>query len=94
MTSLITLCGWLGTFCFAICGLPQAIKSYKDGHSDGISNGMIFLWMAGEVFTLIYVISGGLWPLILNYTVNIINVSVIIKYKFYPRTKCEKKQSS
>lgn len=73
--------GWIGSIAFALCALPQAIKSYKDGHSDGISWGLIILWTIGEWASLIYVLPMGHWPLITNYVGNILFVSVITYYK-------------
>jgi len=82
---MLEIIGWLGGFMLAICGAPQAWKSYKDGHSYGISWGFIGLWFWGEVFVLIYILPTGLLPLILNYTFNILIGSIILWYKFKPR---------
>lgn len=79
--------GWLGGSLLAICGLPQAIKSYKEGHSRGIDNAFIWMWMIGEILCLLYV---SLWikplslPLVANYIFNILIISVIVKYKYFP----------
>lgn len=72
---------------FGLCGLPQAWKSYKDGHTKGISDGFLFLWTGGEIFTLIYVLSLPIlsWPLIVNYSINLVSVITMIKYKFWER---------
>jgi uncharacterized protein with PQ loop repeat len=79
---LLEFIGWLGSVAFGICGLPQALKSIKDGHSDGISWGFIFLWLIGEICTLIYVLPQLLLPLILNYVLNLVFLIIIIFYKF------------
>jgi len=79
------LLGWIGSLAFAICGLPQAILSYKQGHSAGISWGFISLWAIGEVLTLIYVFDKGHPPLIFNYVGNLIFVGIILRYKIWPR---------
>lgn len=77
---------WIGNFLLAVCGLPQAYKSYKDGHSNGISWGFIIMWTVGEVCTLVYLLTElQSLPLILNYSVNGLFCSVIIYYKFKPR---------
>lgn len=70
---------------FALCGLPQAIKSYKDGHSIGLSWGFLVMWLMGEVLTFIYVLPKLDYPLLANYTVNFLFLCVIIKYKLLPR---------
>lgn len=77
--------GWLGSLFLAICGLPQAWLSYKQGHSDGISTSLLVLWGAGEILTLFYVTEKFDWPLIFNYGMNLFSLGVIAWYKLYPR---------
>ncbi len=84
------LFGWIGSICFALCALPQVFKTIKDGHADGFSSGSLWLWLFGEVFTIIYV-----WfdkyslPLIINYIFNLILLSIIGYYKYiYGKTNC------
>lgn len=77
--------GWIGSVAFALCGAPQAMKSYKEGHSHGISWGLLSLWFIGEVCTLIYVIPKSHLPLIFNYLGNLFFVAIIIYYKIYPK---------
>ncbi len=84
---MLEFIGWLGGILLAICGVPQAYKSWKEGHSDGISWGFIWLWFFGEILVLIYVFPKLLIPLILNYSLNVIVIMVIIWYKWYPRKK-------
>jgi uncharacterized protein with PQ loop repeat len=81
--------GWLGSFCFAICALPQVIDTVKKKHADGFSHGLFWLWLFGEIFTIIYV-----WfekysvPLIVNYIFNLVLLSIIGYYKyFYGKTR-------
>lgn len=75
--------GWLGGIMFALCGLPQAITSIKQGHSRGISSWFLFLWLSGEILMQIYVIGkhGMDLPLLVNYWFNTILILIIIKYK-------------
>jgi uncharacterized protein with PQ loop repeat len=82
---MIEIIGWIGASLLAFCGLPQAWKSYKDGHSDGISWLFVLMWLFGEVFGLIYILSVGAAPIIFNYSLNLILVSVIVWFKMYPR---------
>lgn len=81
------LLGTLGAFCFAFSGLPQAWKSYKDGHSDGVAHGTILLWLLGEGMMLAYALYFYTHDYILtaNYTFNFLLVSVIFKYKYWRR---------
>ena len=71
--------------CFALCGVPQAILSYKQGHAKGTSWGLLVLWTIGEICILIYVLSKKDLPLIVNYLFNLLMLAIIIKYKLFPR---------
>ncbi len=78
--------GWAGSLLLSVCSIPQAVLSWKQGHSDGISPYMIWLWGAGMFATLLYVISKHDLPLIINYSFNLVAVwSVIAWYKHFPR---------
>lgn len=78
--------GWIGSLLFAICAIPQAWQSWRDGHSRGISSGFLLLWFSGEVLTLLYVASTlKAAPLILNYVANLTCLLIIIRYKIRPR---------
>ena len=82
---MIEAIGWVGAACFAVCALPQAIKSYKEKSSKGISLLFLFLWVVGEVLTLIYILkTSKQWPLIINYVFNLMCLVVIIYYYFKP----------
>ena len=74
--------GWIGSILFAVCGIPQAVKSYKEKHSDGVSLSFILLWLFGEIFSLIYVMGKDLPPILCNYVVNLVCIFIILRYKF------------
>ena len=76
--------GLIGALLLAVCAVPEAYSSWKKGKSD-ISSGFLWIWLLGEIFTLIYVIPKFDLPLILNYSINIIFIGIIFKYKYYPR---------
>lgn len=84
---MISEIGWIGSILLSICGAPQALKCYNQGHAEGVSFIFLLMWLIGEIFTLIYISSKALSmmtfmsPLILNYTLNIIFISVILYYK-------------
>ena len=77
--------GWLGSILLAFCGLPQAIESYKTKSSEGLTWGFIGMWFIGEICTFIYILPKMDLPLLLNYTANIIFLSIIIFYKLMPK---------
>ena len=76
--------GWLGSVLFAFCGLPQAVESYKTKNSDGLTWGFLGMWFFGEVFTFVYVLPTLLWPLVFNYTANLVFLLIILFYKIKP----------
>lgn len=78
--------GWLGAIGFGLCGLPQAVKAYRDGHSDGLDLGFLLLWSLGEVCTFWAVYHGNpVKYLIANYTLNAVFLCVMWFYKIWPR---------
>lgn len=83
---MIEIIGAIGAVMLALCGLPQAITSIKQGHSDGISTSFIALWLIGEVLLLIYVgVTNPDVILILNYAFNIVLVAIIAFFKVFKR---------
>jgi len=83
---MIELIGWIGSFLLAFCGVPQAYKSYKDGHSEGISWGFILMWFTGEILVLTYVMLTTMDIILMfNYFINLIIGYTIIHYKWKPR---------
>jgi uncharacterized protein with PQ loop repeat len=77
--------GWVGSILLAFCGLPQAIESYKTKSSEGLTWGFIGMWFIGEICTFVYILPKMDLPLLLNYTANIIFLSIIIFYKLCPK---------
>lgn len=77
--------GWIGSILFAVCGLPQAVQSIREGHSRGLNWPFLLCWLWGEIFTLIYIWPKSDWPLIFNYTLNLLFLVIIIWFKIYPR---------
>ena len=77
--------GWIGSLLLALCGLPQAIESYKTKSSEGLTWGFILMWFIGELCTFAYIIPKMDFPLLVNYSANIIFLIIIIYYKVNPR---------
>ena len=77
--------GWIGSILLAFCGLPQAIESYRTKNSDGLTWSFLLMWGVGEIMTIIYIIPKWHWPLIFNYTANIIFIGIILYYKIKPK---------
>ena len=89
--SMFDISGWVGAICLACCAVPQAILSVRQGHSDGISKGLLWLWSLGEIFTLIYLLAQPYdnwnWPLVVNYSANIVFIGIVVWYKIFPKNK-------
>ena len=79
---MLELIGWIGTSLLAMCALPLAYESYKNKHSNGISNIFIAMWLIGELLTFAYVLPKKEYPLLFNYGLNIVCLAVVIRYKF------------
>ena len=86
-------CAWIGALLLGFCGLPQAIKCWKEGHAEGLSWGFLLMWAGGEVMTLAYVISKMDMALMFNYIVNTLLIFVILFYKVFPRPIPEPERS-
>jgi len=77
--------GWIGSLLLALCGLPQAIKTYQTKRADDLSWWFLGMWGGGEILTFIYVLNSNIadgayqYPLLVNYVINFI----IIKYLVY-----------
>jgi uncharacterized protein with PQ loop repeat len=78
---MFEIIGFIGSICLALCALPQAIKSIKDGHSDGVSNLLLLLWLVGEICLFIYAIPLMSLPLFLNTSSNMLFLCIIGYYK-------------
>lgn len=81
---MIELIGLIGSIAFGISGVPQAIKSWRDGHTNGVAHGTVILWLLGEFAMLSYTLIKYPTDLILlsNYGINALVVSVIAYYKY------------
>lgn len=78
--------GWIGAIMLAFCGLPQAVECIRKGNANGLNWSFLLMWLGGELFTIAYVFPKSDWPLIFNYSVNIVCISVIVWYKLKPRS--------
>jgi uncharacterized protein with PQ loop repeat len=77
--------GWLATFFLTACGVPQMVKSLREGHSNGLSWGFLGLWTAGEICLIVYTILGRDWPILANAIFNLSVMTPIVYMKVYPR---------
>ena len=75
--------GRIGSLLLAGCAFPAVIDVIKTGNGNGYDGTFIGMWVGGEILCLIYTLNQEkrLYPLILNYIVNIILISIIVFYK-------------
>ena len=82
---MFEIAGWIGSFFLLVCSVPQALKSWRQGHSRGLSPIMLWLWLFGMMFSLAYFLNLKAWPAVMNYTFNLFVCGVIILYYHFPR---------
>ena len=76
---IVDFIGVIGATLLALCGVPQAWRSFQDKHSDGISWGFVNMWGFGEILVLAYIMMTTMdLILIANYVVNLLTLSVIV----------------
>ena len=82
--------GWVGNISLAICGIPQAIKCHRNGHAKGIDPYFLWMWYIGEWMACFYHnYTSDRVPQNINYTVNLIAISIIVYYKYYQREETD-----
>lgn len=63
----------------ATCGLPLSFEAIKNKTID-VSLPFTYMWFYGEIFVWLYVWPQRDWPLITNYTINILTIIPVIIY--------------
>ena len=77
----MNIIGWLSSLFFCICGAPQAYKSYRERSSKGISTSFLLMWLGGELLGIAYILPKNDYPILVNYLINLIFISIILYYK-------------
>ena len=84
--------GWIGNIMFAICAIPQVIKTFRSKSVQDLSVLFLWLWLFGELLTFAYILVGDMetgishFPLYFNYVVNIFMACYLVWAKFvYPK---------
>jgi len=75
MTQLL---GWIATFLFTICYVPQIIKTTRMKTLDGVSIVMFLVQLIANVVALWYAILISQPPLIFKYALGIIFLSIVL----------------
>lgn len=84
---MVEFIGWLSGILFALCSLPQFLKCKEEGNATGVSSLTLWMWLLGEVsaWYYVYMTRGIDLPLHFNYTMNLIFLIGIFRYKLFPR---------
>ena len=77
--------GVLGTLFFAISILPQICMAIKNGNINGLSVGMLWLWISGSTMFFMYSLHLRDTILIINYAWNLATEMVLVYYWLWPR---------
>ncbi len=85
IAQIALICSWLGTLVLVSRGLPQAIKSIRDGNSEGLSPHMLWLWLLGSFLVIPNLLVTYNLALIMVYLANIIVILIMLKYFYFPR---------
>lgn len=84
---MVQLIGYIGLALLMMSCIPQAIKTIKQGHADGMTVFYLVCLVIGFIVLIVYVclLPKIPYPILINYIVNLISYSIISYYKFYPR---------
>ena len=86
---MVEIFGWTSSILFALCAAPQAWICYKQGHGKGLSKLFLWVWFLAEVFYVPYILLkfGWDWPIMSNITANMLCMTLIFRYIYWPRKK-------
>lgn len=79
---MIELVGWTGNILLAFCAVPAALSALLTKRSPTPWS-LLIPWLSGEVLALTYAASSisSPWPLLTNYSVNIVCICVLMLVK-------------
>ena len=79
--------GWIAGICSFAKSVPQAWRSFQDGHSKGLSPSSLWIWVIGLIAATIYIYDKSALPLFLSYLGNSFFLAVMLRYKYFPRKR-------
>ena len=84
---IVDFLGYIAQGLFIVASAAQARKSYIDGHSEGVSHGLIWMLTIGFGCMMIYVVQKiGFDPVLLSgYVGQALFCIIIGRYKYFPR---------
>jgi len=94
---MIETIGWTGNILFAVCGIPQAAKTWRTKRAEDLSALFLWLWLTAEVLTFFYIVALDLqtrtfhFPLYFNYSFNTILASYLLYAKYFYKAPANRK---
>jgi len=77
----VKIIAYISSMFLAFCSVPEVLHTIEKGRNDS-SWMFLVLWGLGELGFFVYVLPKKDWPLLFNYVLNIILISILIYYKF------------
>lgn len=79
--------GILGGLLLAACGIPQAVKTLKDGHAKGLSLNFMLMLIGGIFLMGLYIFLQHGWDWVIHgeYAISISVWAISLYYYFFPR---------
>ena len=72
------LLGWLATFLFISCYIPQIIKTYKEKRIEGLSFLLLFMSFVGNIIAFCYATLINQQPLQIKYILSLLMLGITI----------------
>lgn len=88
---LLTAIGIIAGCLLAGCGIPQAVKTIKDGHAKGIALYMMLMLIAGISLMGLYIYLAHGFDILIHgeYAISVGVWSISLFYYFFPRKQKE-----
>ena len=72
--------GLIGSLFLTFCAVPEIIRTIKDKECH-LGWGFLMMWFIGEIFCIFYGFQLAEIPLIINYSFNLLVVTIMVFYK-------------
>lgn len=79
----VEMFGWIGSISYAIFIIPQTISVIRKGHAHGLDMTFLILLWLGSVFSTCYALNILNGPLLVNFILNLIASTILLKYKIF-----------
>jgi uncharacterized protein with PQ loop repeat len=79
--------GYISSFFFMFCAVPQMLYSIRVGNTKGMSSWFLWSWLLGDITLIIYacICLNFAIPILINAVFSTACLLVIFKYLYWPR---------